>query len=107
MKSSAALFVPLLAAASAYAHGYVATLTIAGKAYKGDSPGGAMDPSVIRQVADVVPVKGATNPDINCGLKAQPAALVASANPGDKVSFDWRGGDLSFVRYSIRISFLL
>ncbi|KXN85895.1 Cellulose-growth-specific protein [Leucoagaricus sp. SymC.cos] len=95
MMKSSALFIPLLAAASAYAHGYVATLTVAGKAYKGDVPGGAKDPSVIRQVSDVSPVKGATNPDINCGLNASPAQNVADANPGDQLTFDWRGGDNS------------
>lgn len=94
---TAALFIPLLAAAYASAHGYVATLTIAGKDYKGDVPNGADDPSVIRQVSDVSPVKGADNPDLNCGMKATPAALVADANPGDTISFDWRGGDDSHV----------
>ncbi|KAJ3574602.1 hypothetical protein NP233_g1662 [Leucocoprinus birnbaumii] len=93
MKSSISLFVPLLAAASAYAHGYVADIDIAGKDYKGDVPAGDKNPSVIRQVSDISPVKGATNPDINCGLNASPAALNAHANPGDSIAFDWRGGD--------------
>jgi hypothetical protein len=96
MKSST-LFVPLLAAASTYAHGFLATLTIAGKAYQGDEPGGPDNPSVIRQVSDIVPVKGADNPFINCGLNAEPAALIANANPGDQVIFDWKGGDYTNV----------
>ncbi|KAF5346521.1 hypothetical protein D9756_010036 [Leucocoprinus leucothites] len=93
MKSTISLFLPLLAAASAYAHGFVADLNVAGKDYKGDVPAGAKNPSVIRLVSDISPVKGANNPDVNCGLNAGPATLSAKANPGDKISFNWRGGD--------------
>lgn len=98
MKSAVAFFIPMLAAACANAHGYVADLIIADKHYKGNEPAGAKNPSVIRQVSDVSPVKGATNTNINCGLNATPASLVANANPGDKVSFSWKGGDGSNVR---------
>jgi len=90
------LFVPLLSAAYASAHGFLATWTIAGKAFKGDVPNGPQNPSVVRQISDVSPVKGASNPDLNCGMKAGPAALVANGNPGDTLTFDWRGGDMSF-----------
>ncbi len=62
----------MLAAACANAHGYVADLIIADKHYKGNEPAGAKNPSVIRQVSDVSPVKGATNTNINCGLNATP-----------------------------------
>ncbi|KAJ3933933.1 MAG: glycosyl hydrolase family 61-domain-containing protein [Lentinula lateritia] len=75
------------------AHGYLAQLTINGKAYSGNVPGAQATPSVIRQVSDISPVKGASNPDLNCGLSAQFAADVADANPGDALAFDWRGGD--------------
>jgi len=87
----------LLTAISASAHGYVAEVDIAGKSYKGNVPGGPADPSIIFQVSDVSPVKGASNPSLNCGLDATPATLVASANPGDKISFHWKGGGGSNV----------
>ena len=38
------------------------------------------------------PVKGASNPDIMCGLSAQKAQLVAPANPGSLLSIQWNGG---------------
>ena len=88
----------LLSAISASAHGYVAEVDIAGKSYMGNVPGGPADPSIIFQVSDVSPVKGASNPSLNCGLNATPAALVASANPGDKIDFHWRGGGGSNAR---------
>jgi hypothetical protein len=91
---SYSLFLPLLAATSAYAHGFLAAVIIEGKEYLGDLPSGVDNPSIIRQVSDISPVKGADNPDINCGLSAHsPAALVANANPGDTISFDWKGGE--------------
>jgi len=78
---------------SVSAHGYLAALTINGKTYSGNVPGAQATPSVIRQVSDISPVKGTSNPDLNCGLSAQLAADVATANPGDSLAFDWRGGD--------------
>jgi hypothetical protein len=90
----------LLTAKHVAAHGYVKTVTIAGKAYQADYPftdSGDSPPSGIRHVFDVVPIKGAKNPDVECGIKAQPASLVLSANAGDEMTFDWRGADDSFV----------
>ncbi|KAJ3826202.1 glycoside hydrolase family 61 protein [Lentinula raphanica] len=91
------LFVSLISVFSSLslvsAHGYLAQLIINGKAYPGNVPGATPTSSVIRQVSDISPVKGATNPDLNCGLSAQFAADVADANPGDAFQFDWRGGD--------------
>ncbi|KAJ4482072.1 glycoside hydrolase family 61 protein [Lentinula aciculospora] len=79
------------------AHGYLAYLGIDdGQSYTnytGNVPNADPSPSVIRQVSDISPVKGASNPDLNCGLNAQFAEKVASANPGDLLVFDWRGGD--------------
>jgi hypothetical protein len=88
---SISLFVPLLAAAYASAHGYVASVTIDGKLFKGELP---TDPpsnvqSVIRQIKQIDPVKGANNPDVNCGASAVPSALVANANPGSKIDVLW------------------
>ncbi|KAF5381564.1 hypothetical protein D9615_005630 [Tricholomella constricta] len=96
MKSlSSALILPLAFAASAFAHGFVSTVTIDGKVYKGNVPNGAKNPSIIRQINDVGPVKGANNAAVNCGLGAGPASQVAEAMPGSVVTFDWTGGDFS------------
>lgn len=38
-------------------------------------------------------MKGATNPDIICGLSAQNAEMVVNANPGSVFSIQWSGGD--------------
>jgi hypothetical protein len=89
----------LLAAQYVAAHGYVKTVTIAGQPFQANYPFGDTGPSGIRKVDDVVPIKGAKNPDVECGIKAQPASLVLSANPGDAMTFDWRGADDSFVSY--------
>ena len=80
------------------AHGFVSQVTIAGKAYKGNSPGGYSSASPIRQISTTSPVKGATNKNINCGQNAKAASLVASANPGDTMTFKWDAGDGSNVR---------
>jgi hypothetical protein len=89
------LLLPLLAAAYVSAHGFLSTLTINGKAFKGNVPGGNKSPSVIRQVTSPSPNKGATNQAITCGASSTPGSLVADANPGDTVTFDWRGADQS------------
>jgi len=77
------------------AHGFVYRVTINGQLYMGNIPNGNPNASIIRQISKVDPVKGANNTFLNCGQDAQPASLVASANPGDLLTFDWRGGDLS------------
>jgi hypothetical protein len=92
---SFAFFVPLLAAASAAAHGLVTQITIDGKAYQGGLPNGARIDSVIRQINDPSPIKGARNPNTNCGPGAKPAKLNANANPGSQVTFKWQGADRS------------
>ncbi|KAF9218867.1 hypothetical protein BS17DRAFT_822294 [Gyrodon lividus] len=74
------------------AHGYVGSVTIDGTSYLGNEPGGAMNPSVIRQVSTIDPVKGATNPSLNCGMNATLAANVANANPGSQLQVHWVGG---------------
>ncbi|KAI0353258.1 hypothetical protein OH77DRAFT_1484071 [Trametes cingulata] len=75
------------------AHGYLAQVSIDGKAYAGNVPNNYQGPSPIRLVSDIGPVKGASNPDLNCGLNAQLAELVVPANPGSAVEFQWSGGD--------------
>ncbi|KAN0134706.1 Glycosyl hydrolase family 61 domain containing protein [Lactarius tabidus] len=87
--------VPILASLpSVTAHGYVSKVVIDGTTYTGPLPADAAgatnnSPSPIRQIADIGPVKGATNPDINCGLSAQLASLVVPANPGSSMEFYW------------------
>ncbi|KIJ64018.1 lytic polysaccharide monooxygenase [Hydnomerulius pinastri MD-312] len=77
----------------AHAHGYVAQVAIDGKVYIGNVPNAQPTPAIVRQINDVSPVKGASNPYLNCGQDAQKAALVANANPGSNFQFWWKGGD--------------
>ncbi|KAJ6483978.1 glycoside hydrolase family 61 protein [Mycena sanguinolenta] len=92
MKCATSIFFSASLIASVMAHGWVGTLTIAGKAYKGNqpleqAPNGA--PSVVRQISDNLPVKDVSLPDLTCGRNAKPAALVAPATPGDILLTDW------------------
>ncbi|KIK64050.1 glycoside hydrolase family 61 protein [Collybiopsis luxurians FD-317 M1] len=79
------------------AHGYLASFGVSnGQSYTnytGNAPAADPNPSVIRQVSDISPVKGVSNPDLNCGLNAQFAQKVADIQAGDLLVFDWRGGD--------------
>ncbi len=51
----------------------------------------AADPvdSPIRQVSTTSPITSTTDPDLACGLGAQPAALTVPAHPGSNISIDW------------------
>ncbi|KDR73179.1 hypothetical protein GALMADRAFT_100803 [Galerina marginata CBS 339.88] len=89
------LFFPLLTAAYVSAHGFLSTVTINGKAFKGNIPSGSTSPSVIRQITSPDPNKGASNPALTCGPGSTAGSLIADANPGDALTFDWRGEDLS------------
>ncbi|KAI0668780.1 glycosyl hydrolase family 61-domain-containing protein [Trametes maxima] len=93
MKRSAALLALSAAVPYVAAHGFVSQVAIDGKAYAGNVPNNYQGPSPIRLVSDISPVKGASNPDLNCGLNAQLAELVVPANPGSSVEFQWSGGD--------------
>jgi len=97
MKTTSFLL-PLFAAATVSAHGFLSTVTINDKSYKGSTPFGKDEPSVIRKVSSPDPNKGADNSALTCGPDAAPASQVADANPGDTFTFDWRGADLSKVR---------
>lgn len=77
---------------SVSAHGYVSQVIIDGQAYAGNVPNNYKGPSPVRLVDDIGPVKGSSNPDLNCGLSAQLAAMVVPANPGSNVTFQWSGG---------------
>ncbi|KAF8839802.1 hypothetical protein BDN67DRAFT_731217 [Paxillus ammoniavirescens] len=85
---SLAALLPVLVSA----HGYVGSVTIDGTSYPGNEPGGTTNPSIIRQVSTIDPVKGATNPSLNCGMNATLAADVANANPGSQIQVHWVGG---------------
>jgi hypothetical protein len=94
MHFTASLFAPLALALSAAAHGYLGTMTIDGKAYKGNGDGGDPSSTVIRPTKpnDVGPVKGASNPDIKCGLSpVSDAKLIATAKPGSDIDVLWVG----------------
>ena len=97
MKTTSFLL-PLFAAATVSAHGFLSTVTINDKSYKGSTPFGSNEPSIIRKVSSPDPNKGADNSALTCGPDAAPASQVADANPGDTFTFDWRGADLSKVR---------
>lgn len=86
---------PLFFATYVSAHGYIAKVTINGKEFSGNVPNGQTRDSIIRQINDVSPVKGAGNPAMFCGPGQRLGSDVAEANPGDSISFDWRGGDNS------------
>ncbi|KAI0033877.1 glycoside hydrolase, partial [Vararia minispora EC-137] len=81
----------------AFAHGYLGKVTIDGTDYTGPAPqanpNAADSTSAIRQVADISPVKGASNNDLRCGLAAAAAASKeAGAKAGSVVEFWWTGG---------------
>ncbi|KIJ98499.1 lytic polysaccharide monooxygenase [Laccaria amethystina LaAM-08-1] len=93
MKKTGTLL-PLLFAASTYAHGILSKMTINGQSYMGNGlsgNGGTTIDSVIRQVSAQDPVKGASNTALSCGTNSQPAKLIATANPGDELGFNWKG----------------
>jgi len=72
-------------------HGWVARIIIDGTTYEGNNPfnPGSASPSPIRLPKSSDPVKGATNPDLGCGLEAKAGAKVADAKAGSKVEFHW------------------
>ena len=86
----ASLTLPLFAASYVSAHGILRRIAIQGKLFEGNKVGSSGSPSVIRQVSTSSPNKGANNPALTCGPDSGPAALVADANPGDTITFDWR-----------------
>lgn len=69
-------------------------MTINGQNYPGNGlsgNGGTTIDSIIRQVSAQDPVKGASNTALSCGTGSQPATLIATANPGDTLGFNWKG----------------
>ncbi|KAJ7095870.1 glycoside hydrolase family 61 protein [Mycena belliarum] len=70
-------------------HGWVGSITVAGKLYPGNGLGTTGGPSVIRQVDTNSPVISVSDPNLTCGPNAQLAQDVAAANPGDAIDVDW------------------
>ncbi|KAJ7140791.1 glycosyl hydrolase family 61-domain-containing protein [Mycena epipterygia] len=92
MKSAFATLFSASLIASAAAHGWIGKMTINGKAYKGnepveETPVGA--PSAIRQIANNLPVKDLTLPELICGRAALAGSVVATAPAGATVQLDW------------------
>jgi len=75
------------------AHGYLREVGIDGEVYRANIPRVTNFASPIRAVDDIVPVKGAANKSLSCGLNAQNGAMVVPAKPGSALTFDWAGGD--------------
>jgi len=92
MKTASTLVFTILAALPLVAaHGIVQDIKIDGKSFKGNGVnGGPVVASGIRQVTAQDPIKGAKNPDVNCGTNSKPASMVLNVNPGSKMEFDWR-----------------
>ena len=84
-----ALFALLSLLSFVAAHGYVSKVVIDGTTYTGNAPAAKPSDSPIRQISDISPVKGSSNPSLNCGLNAQLATMVVSANPGSVMEFYW------------------
>jgi len=97
--TSTLILFPFLAASCVSAHGILRRISIEGKVFEGNRVGGPTNPSVIRQVNSQDPNKGANNPALTCGPGSGPASLVADANPGDTISFDWRTASDGPVRF--------
>jgi len=90
MQSTFATVLALLSvAAYASAHGIVTQVTVAGKVYQAPpaAESGNNPDSIVRQVPNNGPVPSSSDA-MACG-RSQPAALVADANPGDSVVFQW------------------
>ncbi|KAJ8590497.1 hypothetical protein M405DRAFT_160759 [Rhizopogon salebrosus TDB-379] len=84
-----ALVIPTLVSA----HGYLQQVTIDGTVYMGnDLNVGTPAASIIRLVSTNSPVKGTSNPYLNCGQDAQFASQVGNANPGSQLQLLWVGG---------------
>ncbi|KAJ7606611.1 glycoside hydrolase family 61 protein [Roridomyces roridus] len=90
------LFIPYVSA-----HGFVHKVWIGTETFLGNTPNAEPTSSIVRQIDDVDPVKGANNTNLNCGQDAQFASNITEANPGDPMSFLWTGGDLSIWPHNV------
>jgi len=96
MRTISALLLPLLMFFSyVEAHGYISILGVDGTPYTGQEPtedGQPTDPSVVRRISTIDPVKGANNSFLNCGQNGTAASLVAPTNAGSALTFQWEAG---------------
>ena len=110
MKTIALLLQVLVFAPYVAAHGYVSVLGVDGTPYKGQEPtedGQSNVPSVVRRISTIDPVKGASNPSLNCGQNATAGSLVASTNPGSALTFQWEAGGGEGVSLTVYFAWLL
>ncbi|QRV78851.1 glycoside hydrolase family 61 protein [Ceratobasidium sp. AG-Ba] len=85
--------IALAAVASVSAHGFVSSVTVGGKTFSGPFPFSNKNAaSPIRKITTTFPITSATDGNMNCGIGAAKAALVADAKPGDKVTLNWKSG---------------
>ncbi|KAG9079965.1 a-factor receptor [Ceratobasidium sp. 370] len=83
----------LAAVASVSAHGFIQSVTVGGKTFSGPFPFSNKNAaSPVRKITTTFPITSATDPNMNCGIGAAKASLVAAANPGDKVTISWKSG---------------
>ncbi|THU82237.1 hypothetical protein K435DRAFT_872541 [Dendrothele bispora CBS 962.96] len=79
----------------------VQSITVGGKTYDGPKPtensNGASPDSVVRQISNVNPVKGADNKNLACGQDATPATQMADAKSGDKVQIQWTSAGSNWI----------
>ncbi|KAG8735844.1 hypothetical protein FRC10_010092 [Ceratobasidium sp. 414] len=81
----------LAAVASVSAHGFIESMTIGGKTFSGPFPFSNKNAaSPVRKITTTFPITSATDANMNCGIGAAKASLVAAANPGDKVTISWK-----------------
>lgn len=84
----------LAAVAGVSAHGFVDKVTVGGKTFSGPLPFSKNNAaSPIRKITTTFPITSANDANMNCGIGAVPAAQVAAANPGDKVTLSWKSGE--------------
>jgi hypothetical protein len=77
----------------AAAHGHMSGVFIDNVYVPGPEPNSDSTGFAIREINDINPVKGATNPDLNCGHSAKLASEVVDASPGSVLKFAWVNGD--------------
>ncbi|KAI0328985.1 hypothetical protein GY45DRAFT_1253859 [Cubamyces sp. BRFM 1775] len=75
------------------AHGWVANVTIDGKPFPGNVPGGDSVQSPIRTISTVSPITDTTDPSLACGQHAQSAPLVVPATAGSTIAVVWTSSE--------------
>ncbi|KAG9112163.1 hypothetical protein FRC07_007987, partial [Ceratobasidium sp. 392] len=79
--------------ASVSAHGFIDQIVIGSQTFSGPFPFSNKNAaSPIRKISTTFPITSATDPNMNCGINAEKASLVAAAKPGDKVTISWKSG---------------